>query len=345
MHNQFSLISDLELIPEHVQLKKRERFCYIKNEEVYKDRGLATIVTLPNKQICYSPEYLEGEQKMVILVHGHLSHKNAIYQPLLAEMLSDLGYLVVRFDFRCQGDSEDNFDMSIGRTINQDIEDLETIIKYFTSCYTITDEGIFSDAKPSLDMVIAHSRGVLPMLSYFSNLGNNVTAPTLVNCCGRYLSEGLLKRYTKLYPNWEEKNGFWTKTFRYGKYADYWVSKEEIISAGSFSTDLFENIPKTTQIINIYGTCDGVIPMKDAELYYDLFRGRSSIFLIPGADHNFYGLSDDSNAFRLPVKRGKVNYSYYLVALLNIALRNKSFKSIDGSNINATIPGMITLLQ
>lgn len=338
-----TIAKDPKLKPEYIVLKEREIYCYIKNERFHKADGLATIITKPRTQFTGQAGQVNNFQNVAILIHGHLSHKNAIYQPLLAEMLSDLGYLVIRFDFRNQGDSEDNSDAIAGRTIFQDLEDLETVIKCVTNQYSQDFTDIFGESRLSLEMIIAHSRGVLPMLSYFSSLRNNITVPTLINCCGRFSSDGLLRRYTKMYPNWEKEKGFWTKTFRYGKYTDYWVSCDEIISAGCFSNKQFKNIPSITNVVNIYGTCDDIIPLKDAESYYELFKPNSFIYLISGSDHNFYGLIDDENKFGLPSKRGKVNYSYYLAALLYLAVKHNSFADIREAEIKDVLSDITKL--
>ncbi|CAL9737805.1 hypothetical protein MOSE0_M08658 [Monosporozyma servazzii] len=345
METSLSIAYDPNLKPGYIILKEREIFCFIKNERFHKSDGLATIITKPRTQSTHQSGQANNSQNVAILIHGHLSHKNAIYQPLLAEMLSNLGYLVIRFDFRNQGDSEDNRDKSVGRTIFQDLEDLETVIKCVTNKDTKKFTDIFGENKLSLEMIIAHSRGVLPMFSYFSSLGKKIAVPTLINCCGRFSSDGLLRRYTKMYPNWEKEKGFWTKTFRYGKYTKHWVPYDEIISAGCFSNKQFKNISTITNVVHIYGTRDDVIPLKDAEDYHELFKPNSFIYLISGADHNFYGLTDDDNEFKLPSKRGKVNYSYYLVALLSLASKNNSFKDIEEAETKAALSDITKLLS
>ena len=158
----------------------------------------------------------------------------------------------------------------------------------------------------SIEMVMAHSRGVLPMMQYFGSVDTSQRVPYLVNCCGRYFSEGLLKRYTKLYPKWREEKGFWTKTFYHGKYVDYWVPESEILSTGQFPIDCFKSIPSSTQVINIYGTFDNTIPKNGTEQYHLTFGDRSFQFWIPGSDHNLYGLINDNNHFNLPTMKGKV---------------------------------------
>lgn len=158
---------------------------------------MAVIVTEPDKTKI-------NKKQVILLVHRHLSHKNAIYQPLLANVLSLLGYWVIRFDFRGQGDSETNANLQLGRTVSQDIEDLETIIKSLNPYFSKGYKELFGEDEMSIKMVIAHSRGVLPIIKHFGSINTYERVPYLVNCCGRYSSEGLLERYTKLYPKWKQ---------------------------------------------------------------------------------------------------------------------------------------------
>ena len=98
------------------------------------------------------------------------------------------------------------------------------------------------------------------------------------------------------------------KTFHHGEYINYWVPEGEVLDAGQFSTECFKHIHKTTNVVNIYGTCDHVIPSDDATKYHNTFGSRSFQFLVPGSDHNFYGLIDDKNPYNLPTKRERTNY-------------------------------------
>lgn len=328
MNNTITVKRDLRLKPSYLTLQEREIFCFINNEQYHTAEGLAVIVTEPDKTEI-------NKKQVILLVHRHLSHKNAIYQPLLANVLSLLGYWVIRFDFRGQGDSETNANLQLGRTVSQDIEDLETIIKSLNPYFSKGYKELFGEDEMSIKMVIAHSRGVLPIIKHFGSINTYERVPYLVNCCGRYSSEGLLERYTKLYPKWKQQKGFWVKTFHHGEYINYWVPEGEVLDAGQFSTECFKHIHKTTNVVNIYGTCDHVIPSDDATKYHNTFGSRSFQFLVPGSDHNFYGLIDDKNPYNLPTKRERTNYSYYLAALIYLGVQNDSFHDVDKFQIKS----------
>lgn len=340
MNNQIIITEELETFSPHIKVTNGEKFVFIKNIHHHHSKGLATIITPPQLSSSIGKSKKEPIQ-VIILVHGHLSHKNAIYQPLLANQLSRLGYLVIRFDFRNQGDSEPNEQQEIGRTISQDINDFETIVQSFDPSLCQTSVGIYGFKRLSVYMVVAHSRGVLPTMAYYSSKLLEQEIPYLVNCCGRFYSEGLLERYSKSYPNWKVEGGFKAMTFLHGTYTEYWVPREEIESAGTWSTIKFEDISKNTNIINIYGTCDSIIPYEDALQYDKMFKGRSFLYNVAGADHNFYGLKDDLNVLGLPLRRDKVNYCPYVVALISLVLQNKQLREFRKEEIEDIINAIL----
>ncbi|CCF59350.1 hypothetical protein KAFR_0G03180 [Kazachstania africana CBS 2517] len=286
------------VLPSYLQLEANEKYLLVKDSEVHCDKGLSTILSVPTKT--------KENSKIVILLHGHQSHKNALYQPLLSQELSKMGYFVIRFDFRGQGDSEPNRNENEGRTITQDLEDMNAIISsldVLSTSYNISFQ---------LEMVVAHSRGVLIMFEYLLN-NKPICVPKLVNCSGRFVGSNLLKRYSKLYPNWREAKGFGTKILRYGKVVSCWVPETEIISTANVNGESFANLSKESYVLIIHGSCDDVIPLEDANKYESIFQGHCHLIKIRGADHNYYGLEHDPNTYKLPIKRGKVNYSVILV--------------------------------
>ncbi|GMM53794.1 hypothetical protein DAKH74_004100 [Maudiozyma humilis] len=310
-----------DVTPPGITLKDNEIFVKVREDPTDPSQSpiLAAIISLPT---------IEGlpqnrELPLVILLHGHQSHKNAIYQPLMAEALSKQGYCVLRFDFRGQGDSSDNASVELGRTISQDLEDMNIIINYALAGELLTVVnaqitkpgttpcGIFKSI--ALEMVIAHSRGVLIMFQYLVD-HPEMYVPLLVNCCGRFRGEGLAERYTRAHPTWRDEGGFPSKTLRHGTVADVWVPVPEIQTTVDVKTEEFNKINDKTHVICVYGSRDGIVPPEDGESYNRLLGDRSKLWLIDGADHNFYGLSDDTNTKNLPLKRGRVNYSVEFVS-------------------------------
>lgn len=297
-------------------LLENEIFVYLKDGKRHKGIGLAGILTKPKslgygsfaEQVRNQSKYSLPTHKLVLLLHGHQAHKNTIYQPLLAEKLSEQGYNVLRIDFRGLGDSEDNFDASKGRTIDQDVEDITTVYEFVSSeaCYELLGYQM------TLDTIIAHSRGVISMFEF----AKRHSVRNLINCCGRFDSSGLLAKVQKRNPSWQEDGGFFCKALRFGEWVDIWVPKSETISAGTLDTSSFACIDPHTWITSVYCERDNVIPITAAAEYNNMFYSRSTLHIVPYADHNFYGLPDDTNPLLLPLRKGKVNYNHYLIDLL-----------------------------
>lgn len=308
----------------NVKLRDDELYVYVLDptSETYDTEvKLATIITPPSFQ---NTTEISKNMKVALLLHGHQSHKNAIYQPLMAQALSAKGYAVVRFDFRGQGDSSPNSSKQEGRTTEQDVDDLDMMINFVKngSLKQIINETLLEKIPRAkvetyetvnIDMIIAHSRGVLVMFQYILQK-SDLHVRLLVNCCGRYDGNGLLRRYTNMVPTWRDDGGLEISTLRYGKYSKSWIPTPEILSAANVKTSNFKAINNAERVIHVYGTCDTVIPMEDARKYVDTFGSMSSLLVLEGSDHNFYGLKDDLNVHKLPLRNGLVNYSVLFVS-------------------------------
>lgn len=303
-----------------IKLKSNEVFVNVTEGSSQKS-SLATIISVPQSHQSLQNRTLP----LVILLHGHQSHKNAIYQPLVADELSKLGYCVVRFDFRGQGDSSDNESEELGRTIHQDLIDMNRIIEYAlgTELLLLVNNKLDSETSitcptfdsVTLEIIIAHSRGVLVMFQYLVE-HPRLTVPLLVNCCGRFRGEGLAERYTKATPTWRADGGVSSMTLRHGTFQTVWVPVDEIQTAVDVSTQNFDQISQYSHVICVYGTRDSIVPPADGRAYNRLFGQRSELWMIEGADHNLYGLANDPNRKALPLRKGKVNYSVEFVEKL-----------------------------
>ncbi|CDO94332.1 unnamed protein product [Kluyveromyces dobzhanskii CBS 2104] len=296
-----------------VPLLDNEQFFYIRDEKRHKGRGLAAILTQPPsvqyrtlaERVKNQSKYGFPSHKLVLLIHGHQSFKNALYQPLLADKLSQEGYYVLRIDFRGLGDSEDCWDPKLGRTIKQDVEDLTTIYEFVSSeaCKLLLGRTL------TLDTIVAHSRGVISMFEF----AREVYVPNLINCCGRFDSHGLLLKAARRSPTWEADGGFYCHTLRFGEWQDVWIPKAETLSAGTLDSSKFKEIDSGTWVLSVYTATDPIIPITAAAGYSNLFAGRHTLNIVPNCDHNFYGLPDDPNKLNLSLRKGKVNYGVYLV--------------------------------
>lgn len=305
-------------------LLDHEDFVYIKDSKYHVKSGIAGILTKPEslkfksfaEQVKNESTFSLPTHKLILVLHGDQAHKNSTFQPMLADKLSKLGYYVLRIDFRGLGDSEDNFDPKIGRTIEQDVEDITSVYDFAQSdaCEAWLGRTL------TLDTIIAHSRGVLSMFEF----ARSHYVPNIINLCGRFDTGGLLQKVSKLHHEWEKDNGYWCNTLRYGKWTDIWIPRNETLSAGSIDTSKFTEVDDETSILSVYCSNDTVIPITAAAEYSKLFQGRHTLEIVPNSDHNFYGLPNDPNVFDLPIRKGKVNYSYYLMEILVPHLNQES---------------------
>lgn len=294
-------------------LKLNEKLLYLKHETFHRDCGISGILSIPQSmkfndiknKIINEDKFKLPLHKLVLLVHGHQAHKNSNYQPLLAEKLNEIGYYVLRIDFRGLGDSESNFNEKVGRSIYQDIEDLETVYQWCTSYACINVIG----HELTLDTIVAHSRGVLSMFEF----GKLHYIPNLINCCGRFDVNGLLLNTKNKNPNWEYNDGFSCKTLRFGKFQDIWIPRSETLSVVDIDVSSFSSIDERSWIVSIYGSQDNIVPLTASASYANLFNGRHTLEIIINADHNFYGMKNDANILNLPLKKGNVNYGVIVV--------------------------------
>ncbi|XBW36930.1 hypothetical protein QEN19_002509 [Hanseniaspora menglaensis] len=296
--NDFQL-GDILMIPDPNPIEKYlseiQHPLHLKHRRYHNSKGISVILSCPISKEA-------PLKKGVLLLHGHGGHKNYIYMSKLDELLTQLGYHVLRLDFRGLGNSEDCADVKKGRMLYQDLEDIET-------CYLFLKDIV----QVPLDTVIAHSRGVIPMFKFQMLLETkyNEFIPNLVNCAGRYENHELKAKIVRENPSWETDKGFWAKTLRFGKIQDVFIPYEESMSIISVDSNSFANIDKRCKVLSVYGRKDHIVPTTAAKQFEELLEQRHSLIWIDDADHNFYGIVNDdaNNPLGLPMKRGKINYN------------------------------------
>ncbi|EDO15588.1 hypothetical protein Kpol_483p7 [Vanderwaltozyma polyspora DSM 70294] len=306
----------VETPPSYIKLEPNEEFLYIKNSKYHLENGIACILTYPSSLKLYHTfkERIKHENihnlanhRFVLLLHGMQSHKNAVYQPLLASKLSDLGYFTLRLDFRGNGDSEPCSHNKTGRNINIDLEDIGTIYSF------IKNSKIFLNHSLSFDTIVAHSRSVISMFQFLIE-NPTIYIPNLINCSGRFDGLTLLERLQNKHPHLEKENGFWCTLLRYGEIVNSWIPLDEMLSFINTDSKEFDKINNNCWVLSCYGSKEQIIPLESASHFANTFIGRHCLQIIDGADHNFYGLPDDQNLSNLPLRKGKVNYGVLLTS-------------------------------
>ncbi|KHC59685.1 hypothetical protein MGE_04010 [Candida albicans P75010] len=260
--------------------------------------------------------------KAALILHGQGGHRNYCYQKTLAHRLAnELGIFSLRIDFRGCGNSADNANELEGRTLTQDVEDIQSSADFIRDG-KLNGTGI----DLTLSSIISHSRGGVAMLLWAQiqdQLGragdpSAIIVPNLVNCSARFTSPTVLDRYAGL----EGLDFIPVTTYRRGSYQQINLSAREIISLSKPDLSKLTDLSRDWSVLSVYGTEDEIIPKYDSANFANaLNRGPLShtLKLIPDADHNFYGhkeiKADDElhelNPYNLPLKNGKrVNYNY-----------------------------------
>ncbi|CCE92381.1 uncharacterized protein TDEL_0E01380 [Torulaspora delbrueckii] len=315
-------------VPSYIRLEANEQLVYFKHGKYHTAKGIAGILCSPkslqfdtfSEKVQNQHQFELPQHRLALLLHGHSSNKNYPYQPMMASRLTEMGFFVIRMDFRGLGDSEDNRDRDVGRTISQDVEDIDTIYEFVSSPRLCKELCGFT---LTLDTIMAHSRGVVSMFE-FARSNPDKYIPNLINLAGRFDGQGLLRKRLKDCADWRQNGGYWCKFPRYGDHVKTWVPCSETLSAVEVDAAAFKSIDKRTWVLSCYGVNDEVIPMDAAANYANTFSGRHTLRLIHGANHNFLGLPNDRNELNLPLRKGLVNYCCKLVDLVAEHLSRES---------------------
>ncbi|KAG7884714.1 hypothetical protein KL938_001841 [Ogataea parapolymorpha] len=250
-------------------------------------KTLSLVLTVP--PAVHADHFTNGlgpaTNRLAVLLHGLGSHKNFGFNPGLASALSrEYGLYTARFDFRGCGDSSKCG--KDGRTIDEDVEDLDSVVEYFQS-------GGHRGIKLAVELICAHSRGVVVMFNWTlqrQQLGKPLVY-TLINCCGRFDGKGMQKRVERNHPDYKEKGGYYLSGYVEGKYRDVWIPTTEVMSTSAQDMNKLKGLDKMVQVLNIYGSEDEVIPPEDKYMYHEVLGQRSDLSIIEQAGHNFYGLT------------------------------------------------------
>ncbi|KAH3680816.1 hypothetical protein WICMUC_000167 [Wickerhamomyces mucosus] len=294
----------IKLLPNEIctnyKLQPNEKLLSIKTPESNSfDQGIVGIFT---------PSLKNSKGKFALILHGRGGHKNYIYQNELAQHLSKLGISNFRFDFRGCGDSQNNIDESLGRTIEQDIKDLEIITEAFTIEGKFHSEIGFINY--SLDLIVGHSRGSIAMFKYILN---TKLTPLLINCSSRFDSIKILNLY-------QNEENYRLIQYRFGKYQILQTLKNEIINLSIQDLTKLTKLNQSIKILSIYGEFDNIVPIEDSIKFCEIFgSNRHELKIIPNSDHNFTGINNfkelnsdqlkEFNDLKLTIKNEKINYN------------------------------------
>ncbi|KAI8987640.1 protein-tyrosine phosphatase-like protein [Mycotypha africana] len=213
-------------------------------------------------------EYIKGilvektpiaeNNRLVLLLHGEQGHKDALYQPVLAERLPFSSF---RFDFHGCGDSEGKPDY--GR-IARDVDDIRAVVAYF--------EGLGYE----IFAIIGYSKGSLSGLKYATSCEKPLSH--YINIAAPYNNKSAVRA---------DDNQEW-KVYREGELMTYNISSEELELYQSWDNSHVIRMPLTTCVHTIHGIKDTAVSASHAADYANSISNHT-LTLIPDADHEFTG--------------------------------------------------------
>lgn len=232
------------------------------------------ITTANNQQL---ESFLYGEENSntaIIMCHGFSGSSSGIMSPKIAEQLSK-DYLVCRFDFRGQGDSDGNFHKS---SISLELEDLDYVVKHIKSNYS-----------PKNIILLGHSFGCAIAFLYAQN--NQIQG--LVSLSGEgdlekaieyEFSEQQMKEFEE---NGETRYENWTYDGRMDLLGKQFL--DDMRRYSTLDAAKAANYP----VLYIHGTNDDVIPHIATEEMFEVTPSEKEKILMEGVDHMFDVFTDN----------------------------------------------------
>lgn len=240
------------------------------------------IATTNNQQL---ESFLYGEENSntaIIMCHGFSGSSSGVMSPKIAEELSK-DYLVCRFDFRGQGDSDGDFHKS---SISLELEDLDYVVKHIKSNYS-----------PKNIVLLGHSFGCAIAFLYSQNnqiqgLVSLSGEGDLEKAIGYEFSEQQMKEF-------EEKGETRYENWTYDGRMDL-LGKQFLDDMKKYSTldaAKVANYP----VLFIHGTNDDVIPHIATEEMYEVVSSPKKMILMDGVDHMYDIYTDNPKVDELIV--------------------------------------------
>jgi alpha/beta superfamily hydrolase len=221
----------------------------------------------------------QNREHVVIICHGYMSNKNAIFLPQLSRDISNSTinqFHSVRFDFHGCGESTGREEWDYGGYEDEAKDDLRSIVEYLRS----TNEKYFIRA------LIGHSRAgttVLLYAFYYDDI------PIIVNIAGRYrLERGINERFSKKQLDELEKNGSFI--IHSSTDGDFRITKKAIERRKNLDISKISKI-RHAKVLNIWGDQDDVIPGDDVYFFNEQLQNtkKTEMIIVSDADHCFLG--------------------------------------------------------
>lgn len=217
----------------------------------------------------------EKTKKAIILCHGITVDKDedGMFLPL-ANLLSQNGFAVFRFDFHGCGESEGD---SVGMTIKGEIEDLNAAVKY-----------VISQGYDEIGLLGASFGGGISTFFTAENSTNKLKCLCLWNPVLNYEHTFL----NSTVPSRKENIDRVKKDFEEKGWSEWGLSKFKIgkqLFEGMKTLFPFEELKKVKiPTIIIHGDADTHVPFDDSKKYINNLSCEKEFVALHGSEHGFH---------------------------------------------------------
>lgn len=291
--------------------------------------GISATVAIPHGVDSDDPKWATPTKRMVLLLHGQMGHRDYCYQKILAHKLAAYrGMYSLRIDFRGCGALDDCADLSVGRIVDADLEDITHCMEF------ITDASLNPFGVSFVPLaIVAHSRGAVAtylwamkqaaLLKSGDPKREAFYVPNMVSCSTRYHSLTMFEKHNYLDSSLE---GVQMRCLRHGKNQLVNVPRLELDSVIDADLTCVKDLPANWSVLSIYGKEDDVVSANDGAQFSNLLsrcRHSHHLDIIDNADHMFMGRhqieneedEEDYNPEGWPLgKKNFVNYRFHVAA-------------------------------
>lgn len=210
-----------------------------------------------------------GENRIIVMLHGHAGHKDYTYQKALA---AKCPLASIRFDFRANGESTG--DISVARTMEEDVKDVRCITDY------CRQQGYVTWA------VVGHSRGGMTAVLYSLT---DSSIKRVVLCSTRFEAWRIREKFDISSPGWRQSGIIPEKIRRTKTWTqDRIMPASEIESIAVTDMNCITQLGKDVDVLSVMGSSDDVVSVASAAQYANILGERHTLEIVPFADHMFY---------------------------------------------------------
>ncbi|KAI0035215.1 Alpha/Beta hydrolase protein [Vararia minispora EC-137] len=227
------------------------------------------------------PEAPTEGQRVALILHGTMGHKDYLFQKRLAQRLPIDSF---RFDFRGAFESGGQWKYA---AFWADVEDLRVVVRHLTSTYGYV-----------VDLLVGHSRGSVVAMLWICNSEEGKNIGGFVNVSGRYRMDVTTDHLPRYMPSFDEKGFYdWHVTVARQPVVGRFTLRDMEEFAALDTSLVWDKFPARTDVLSIHGLADKVVPVYDATIYARAYGTRNpgthNLHLVENGDHNLSGHFDE----------------------------------------------------